>query len=46
MKHLIQKKLTVIVRCFNCKHKWETNGLLHLYRCPQCTMEAEGEEKI
>lgn len=44
MKHLIQKKLTVIVRCFNCKHKWETNGLLHLYECPKCTMDAEGEE--
>ena len=44
MKHYIQKKLTVIVRCFNCNYEWETKGLLHLYRCPECTMEAEGEE--
>ena len=46
MKHYIQKKLSVIVRCFNCNHKWEVDGILHLYRCPECTMEAEGEEGL
>lgn len=46
MKHYIQKKLSVIVRCFNCNHKWEVAGILHLYRCPECTMEAEGEEGL
>lgn len=46
MKHSITKQLWIWVKCFNCGKRWKSSGLLERYKCPACTMEAEGEIKL
>ena len=46
MKHSITKTILIWVKCFNCGKRWKSNGLLTKYECPDCTMEAEGEDTL
>ena len=44
--HSITKTLVIWVKCFNCGKRWKSIGVHHKYRCPECTMEAEGDPKL
>ena len=46
MKHSITKQLWVWVKCFNCGKRWKSLGVHHKYKCPKCTMEAEGDSGL